>query len=200
MNRNRAKIFVTRLAALAFLALAAGCDLQDMYRQPKRDPLMPSDFFPDERSARPVVPDTVARGNLRTNAVYFTGKIGTNEVEQIPLPVTKDVLLRGQERFDIFCAPCHDRVGNGNGVIVQRGFRAPPSFHSEKLRAVPVGHFFDVASNGFGAMPDYASQIPVADRWAIAAYIRALQFSQYAPVAVVPEADRAKLKRKETAP
>ena len=190
--------FVARLIRLAAFVAAAvllsGCDLQDMYRQPKTEPYMSSPVFPDGTSARPLEADTVARGHLRTNEVFYTGKLNGKEVDALPFPVTKAVLLRGQERFDIFCSPCHDRAGNGNGMIVQRGYRRPPSYHTPQMRAMALGHFFDVISNGFGVMPDYAAQIPAEDRWAIAAYVRTLQFSQYAPLADVPAKERQKLK------
>ena len=184
-----------RLAALTAAAvLLSGCDLQDMYRQPKTEPYMSSSVFPDGTSARPLEADTVARGHLRTNEVLYTGKLNGKEVDALPFPLTKAVLLRGQDRFDIFCSPCHDRVGNGNGMIVQRGYRRPPSYHTSQMRAMALGHFFDVISNGFGVMPDYAAQITVEDRWAIAAYVRTLQFSQNAPLADVPAEERQKLK------
>ena len=190
--------FVARLIRLATFLVAAvllsGCDLQDMYRQPKTEPYMSSSVFADGTSARPLEADTVARGHLRTNEVLYTGKLNGKEVDTLPFPVTKAVLLRGQERFDIFCSPCHDRAGNGNGMIVQRGYRRPPPYHTPQMRAMALGHFFDVISNGFGVMPDYAAQIPAEDRWAIAAYVRTLQFSQYAPLADVPAGERQKLK------
>jgi mono/diheme cytochrome c family protein len=182
------------LAALIVLALATGCDMQDMWRQPKKEPLTPSTMFDNDMASRPVVPDTVARGQLRTNDVFYTGKIDGKDVETIPMPVTKEVLLHGQERFNIYCAPCHDRTGGGNGIVVQRGLRQPPSYHTEKLRTMAIGHFYDVMSNGFGTMRSYASQITPEDRWAIAAYVRALQFSEYAPAADVPAAELPKLK------
>ena len=106
--------------------------------------------------------------------------------ETMPFPATREVLVRGRERFDIYCTPCHSRLGDGNGIVVQRGFRRPPSFHEPRLRQAPLGHFYDVMSNGFGAMPDYAAQVNPRDRWAIAAYIRALQLSQSAPASAVP--------------
>lgn len=169
--------------SLAVLLLT-GCDRQDMYQQPKYEPL---------QAARSLEPDTVARGQLRTNAVFFTGKSGTNLVTKIPMPVTNDLLKRGRERYDIFCTPCHDRLGTGNGMIVQRGFRPPQSFHIARLREAPVGYFYDVTTTGFGAMSDMASQISPEDRWAIAAYIRALQLSQHATVADVPADQRRSL-------
>lgn len=190
--------FLRLLPALA-LVLFAGCDLQDMYRQPKREPLQASDFFADGRSARPLEADTVAQSagwkrrfappdDQRRDAsvTFYTGKSDGKDVEAVPFPVTKEVLLRGRERFNVFCSTCHDRTGNGNGMIVQRGFRRPPSFHTAQLRQMPIGHFFDVMTNGFGTMPDYAAQVPPEDRWSIAAYVRTLQFSQHAPVADVP--------------
>jgi hypothetical protein len=172
------------LGLLAILALA-GCR-QDMHDQPRFKPLAESDFYPDLRSARPPVEGTVARGQLHEDTYLYTGKIGNNPGDYMPFPVTEDVLARGRERFNIYCAPCHSRLGDGNGMIVQRGFRAPPSYHTERLRKAPLGYFFDVMSNGFGAMPEYASQIPVPDRWDIVAYIRALQLSQGAAMSDVP--------------
>ena len=157
-----------------------------MQQQPYFRPLAKSDFYPDLRSARPPVEGTVARGQLHEDEYFYTGKIGNNPGDSMPFPVSEDVLARGRERFNIYCAPCHSRVGDGNGMIVQRGYRAPPSFHTERLRKAPLGYFFDVMTNGFGAMPDYASQIPPRDRWCIVGYIRALQLSQEATMADVP--------------
>ncbi len=165
--------------------MLAGCR-EDMQEQPRLNPLERSDFFEDGRSARPLIPGTVARGELRADTYFYTGYIGTNPGNLMPFPATRAVLERGRERFDIFCAPCHSRTGDGNGMIVQRGYRRPPSYHTDRLRNEPIGHFFDVMTNGFGAMPDYAEQIDPYDRWAIAAYIRALQLSQYAPATLVP--------------
>jgi mono/diheme cytochrome c family protein len=159
-----------------------------MHDQPRLKPLRRSDFFADLRSARPLVPGTVARGQLREDAYFYSGMTGKDQPgNTIPLPVTAELLRRGQQRFNIYCSPCHSRVGDGNGMIVQRGYRHPPSFHSDDLRARPVGHYFDVMTNGFGAMPDYAQQVAPADRWAIAAYIRVLQYSQRAPLSDVPD-------------
>jgi Cytochrome C oxidase, cbb3-type, subunit III len=163
----------------------AGCR-QDMHDQPRFKPLAKSDFYTDLRSARPPVEGTVARGELHEDSYFYTGKIGSNPGDYMPFPVTEEVLLRGRERFDIYCAPCHSRLGDGRGMIVQRGFRAPPSYHTERLRNAPLGYFFDVMTEGFGAMPEYASQIPAGDRWAIVAYIRALQLSQHASSSDVP--------------
>jgi len=172
--------------ALALLLLA-GCR-QEMYDQPRTKPHRPSDFFADGRSDRQPVAGAIARGQLRDDSHLYTGKVGGQLVSTFPFPVTRAVLERGRERFNIYCAPCHDRLGNGNGMIVRRGFRPPPSLHEDRLRDAPVGHHFDVISNGLGSMPDYAAEIPVRDRWAIVAYLRALQLSQRASVADVPPA------------
>jgi Cytochrome C oxidase, cbb3-type, subunit III len=165
--------------------LLAGCRL-DMQVQPRLNPLAKSDFYPDQRSARVPVEGTVARGDLRQNTYFYSGKIGNNPGDYMPFPVNQEVMWRGRERFNINCAPCHSRLGDGNGMIPQRGFRRPPSFHVERLRKAPLGYFFDVMTNGFGAMPDYASQISARDRWFIVAYIRALQLSQNASTTEIP--------------
>jgi mono/diheme cytochrome c family protein len=181
-------------AALCLLA-AAGCR-QDMHNQPKAIPLRESMFFkntPNTSSARPLVEGTVARGTLQDDAAFFTGKNGAAEVDALPFALTAEVLDRGQQRYGIYCTPCHGLTGQGDGMIVRRGYRQPPSYHSDRLRQIPIGHFYDVMTNGFGAMPDYAAQTSVRDRWAIAAYIRALQLSQHARVDDVPAAEREKL-------
>lgn len=172
-------------ALLALVALTAGCRL-DMHLQPYYRPMAKSDFFNDDRSARLPVEGTVARGDLRDDAYLYTGKIGNALGDYMPFPVTKEVLERGRERFNITCTPCHGRVGDGNGFIPTRGFRQPPSFHIDRLRKAPIAYFFDVDTNGFGVMPDYAAQVAVRDRWCIAAYIRALQLSQNATSGDVP--------------
>jgi mono/diheme cytochrome c family protein len=164
-----------------------------MHNQPKYIPLRASDFFSDGSSARPLVDDTVARGTLQDDRAFYTGKDGAALVDTLPFPLTKEVLDRGEQRFNIYCAPCHDRSGRGQGMIVRRGYRQPPSYHIDRLRQAPIGHFFDVMTNGFGAMPDYRAQVQPRDRWAIAAYIRALQVSQNAREADVPPQDRPKL-------
>jgi hypothetical protein len=174
------------------LVILAGCR-QDMHDQPRFKPLRPSPFFEDGRSARPLVPGTVARGQLRTDEHFYAGKSAGKAVDAFPFPVTRDVLERGRERYNIYCAPCHDRVGNGEGMVVRRGFRRPPSFHIDRLAQAPAGHFFDVITQGFGAMADYAAQVPPRDRWAIVAYIRALQLSQRASLADVPPGERPNL-------
>jgi mono/diheme cytochrome c family protein len=166
---------------------------QKMSYQPRYDPLEPSDFFADRMAARPRIAGTVARGELTTNPFMETGKIGGADGDGFPMPVTAQVLDRGEERFNIYCSPCHGRMGDGNGMIPSRGYRHPPSFHTEALRTAKTGHFFDVMTNGFGAMPTYAPQVPVSDRWAIVAYIRALQLSQNATLAQVPADKRVQL-------
>jgi mono/diheme cytochrome c family protein len=174
------------LLALAATLVLAGCR-QDMHDQPRFKPLAESDFYTDLRSARPPVEGTVARGQLHEDTYFYTGKIGDNPGDYMPFPVSEELLARGQQRYNIYCAPCHSRLGDGNGVIPSRGFpRKPPSYQTERLRKAPLGYFFDVITSGFGSMPDYASQIPPRDRWAIVAYIRALQLSQGATAADVP--------------
>jgi len=160
---------------------------QDMHDQPRFEPLEANAFFSDGRASRPLIKGTVARGHLRLDKHFYTGKIDGELVAAFPFPITEDVLKRGRQRYDIFCAPCHDKTGSGNGMIVQRGFRPPPSFHIERLRGVPVGHLFDVMTSGLGAMYDYADRVSARDRWAIAAYIRVLQRSQNAAIEDVPE-------------
>jgi len=184
-----------RSIALAIAALsligAAGCR-QDMHNQPKYRGLRGTAFFTDGGSARPLVEGTVARGTLQDDAVFFTGKAGTATVKELPFPVDDAVLNRGQERFNIYCTPCHDTTGSGKGMVVQRGFKAPPSFHDERLRNADAGYFFDVMTNGFGAMPDYRMQLSARDRWSVVAYIRALQLSQHAATSDVPGGDPTK--------
>jgi hypothetical protein len=170
------------LLAMAATLTLAGCR-NDMHVQPKYLPLRHSDFFEDGRTSRTPPTGTIARGQLRDDTYLFTGMVNGQPGNEMPFPATREVLERGRERFDIYCTPCHSRVGDGNGMIVQRGFRRPPSFHEPRLRQAPLGHFYDVMTNGFGAMPDYAAQVNTRDRWAIASYIRALQFSQSAPQA-----------------
>jgi mono/diheme cytochrome c family protein len=164
-----------------------GCRL-DMHVQPRYNPLAKSDFFPDQRAARPLVDGTVAQGELRADSYSYTGKIGNNPGGFLPFPVTKEVLERGRERYNVYCSPCHSRAGDGNGFVPTRGFaRKPPSYHIDRLQKVPIGYFYDVMTNGFGIMLDYSAQISPRDRWCIAAYIRALQLSQNATMADVPQ-------------
>jgi len=188
----------TLIVCLAVFAVA-GCR-QDMHDAPRYEPLEASSFFVDGRSARMPVANTVARGQLREDTLLYEGKINGQLANEFPMPVTDAVMARGQERFNVFCSPCHGRTGQGNGMAVQRGFRAPPSYHEARLREAPVGYFFDVMTHGFGAMQDYASQVPVADRWAIAAYIRALQFSENAMVSDLPAELQGDLARRTAAP
>jgi len=187
-SRPAGRARLTYPIILATLILAS-CR-QDMQDQPRFKPLAESDFYADLRSARPPVEGTVARGQLDADVYFYTGKLGNNPGDFMPFPVTEDVLARGRERFNIYCAPCHSRLGDGNGMIVQRGFRAPPSYHTERLQKAPLGYFFDVMTNGFGAMPEYASQVPPRDRWCIVAYIRALQLSQAATMGDVPSGQK----------
>jgi hypothetical protein len=186
---SRLRIFAANIAVMAVM-LTSACRL-DMHVQPRQNPLSYSDFYADHRSARPPVEGTVARGELNADTYFFTGKIGNNPGDVMPFPVTKEVLARGRERFNIYCAPCHSRVGDGNGYIPSRGFRRkPPSYHIPRLQKAPLGYFYDVMTNGFGIMPDYASQISPQDRWNIVAYIRALQLSQNATMADVPSGQK----------
>jgi mono/diheme cytochrome c family protein len=228
MIDRRCRLFV------ALLPLLASCR-QDMHDQPAYRPLTKSTFFPDARSARPVVEGTIARGQLRSDRAYYTGRTGeaipqqppqsgraaakpvpppkpvqaarggaqadevfaesfpADLVKEFPYPVTLDMVQRGRNRFEMFCVPCHGYAGYGNGIIVQRGLNPPPSYHIDRLRQAPVGHFFDVMTNGYGAMYSYAQRVSVDDRWAIAAYIRALQASQSGTIADVPADERAAL-------
>jgi len=188
---------VLRLAATC-LALLTGCGFQEMDRQPKyQRPFQPSSFFADGQSSRPVVPGTVARGQLRVDRAYYEGKRGDLLIDEVPHPVDAAFLARGRERFNIYCSPCHGRTGDGRGMIVRRGFSPPPSFHLERLRDAPTGHIYNVITKGYGAMYSYASRVPVEDRWAITAYVRALQLSQSARLDDLPAEER---KRLEAAP
>ena len=218
-TRPRALIRFGLFGVCVCLALSA-CTRQDMHDQPKYKPLRGSTFFEDSLSARPILPGTVARGHLKDDLHLYTGRAsqttaiprglplrkpsgidakspvasqGPVFVDTFPFPVTREVLDRGRERFDIFCSVCHGRLGNGEGMVVKRGFRQPPSFHIDRLKEARVGHFFDVITNGFGAMADYAAQINARDRWAIVAYIRALQLSQNVPLGDVPPEGRSQL-------
>lgn len=182
-----------RFLMLVALLSTLGACRQKMANQPRYDPLETSDFFADGMSARPRVAETVARGELSTDPFFDTGKINGAVADGFPMPVTRELVDRGHQRFDIYCSECHGRLGDGNGMIPSRGYRRPPSFHTQALRTATTGHFFDVMTNGFGAMPPYGSMIPPQDRWAIVAYIRALQISQNATVGDVPPGERASL-------
>ncbi|HWQ53307.1 MAG TPA: cytochrome c [Bryobacteraceae bacterium] len=193
IERHHAAIRIAAVTALAFTA--AGCR-NDMQNQPKYIPLRPSEFFLDQRSARPLPEGSVARGHLRENTIFETGRGPDGQfVGAFPIPVTKELLQRGRERYNIYCSTCHDQLGNGLGMIVRRGYRRPPSFHIARLKTVPNGHIYDVITTGFGAMPDYAAQITPADRWAIVAYVRALQRSQSATAQDVPPEQMQKLRQ-----
>ena len=187
------RINLTFGAVLVFLAAGVGCR-QDMQDQPKYIPLRPSDFFGDGRSERPLIEGTVARGHLDDDTAYYTGRGPDGKfVDEFPFTVTQAVVERGQDRFNIYCAPCHDRLGNGNGKIVRRGYRHPPSYHIDRLRQVPNGYIYDVITSGFGAMPDYAAQIQPVDRWAIVSYVRALQLAHNGKIDDVPSDKRGDL-------
>ena len=184
----------SRCAALVALLLVptAGCR-QDMHDKPALEPYEVSDFFADGRGDRMPIEGTIARGLLETDAAFYTGLAGDAFVTELPLDLSKELLERGHQRFDIFCSPCHDRVGNGRGMIVRRGFKQPTSFHDPRLRAQPLGYFFDVMSRGFGEMSSYAPVLRAEDRWAVAAYIRALQWSQRVPLADLEPSVRAEI-------
>jgi hypothetical protein len=174
------------------LLLTVGCR-QDMQDQPRYEALDASDFFEDGRASRPLVEGTVAQGRLRLDEQLYTGKINGMLAATLPVPLSRHLLERGRERYNIYCSPCHDRAGSGQGIVVRRGFRRPSSLHIDRLREAPLGYFFEVMTNGFGAMMDYAAQVTPHDRWAIAAYIRALQLSQHATLADVPVEERQPL-------
>lgn len=176
MFRRKTIACCSVLSALALVACR-----QDMHNQPRYKPLAVTNFFGDGRSERPTIEDTVARGQLHLDDARYTGKENGKDVDYFPIQIARADVERGQERYDIYCSPCHGRLGDGRGMIVLRGLRPPPSYHDPRLVNAPVGHFFDVMTNGYGAMFSYASRVPVDDRWRIAAYIRALQLSQNAP-------------------
>ena len=192
LDTARRSACATGLAAIGLLILLTGCR-QDMHDQPRYKPLAASEFFSDGRSARPMVEGTVARGHLRIDEARYTGKIDGEDIDQFPIPIAKEDIERGETRFNVYCTPCHGRLGDGNGMVVLRGFRQPPSYYSDRLVSAPVGHFYDVISNGFGAMPSYASRVESDDRWRIVAYIRALQLSESASVNDVPADQRQSL-------
>src|SRR3984893_1568599 len=182
-------LLLIALCGAACVLLLAGCSLkQGMALQTKNRPLSPSDFFTDGRSERPLVENTVARGSFADGAL-FVAKDSNN----FPLPVTQELLERGQGRYKIFCTPCHGLQGDGNGMVSMRGMKHPPTFHQDRLRQSPNGYFYDVITNGFGAMYGYSAQIPPRDRWAIVAYVRALQLSRNAKIAELPADVREKV-------
>lgn len=182
----------TLALALVVAASASACR-QDMHDAAKYEPLERSAFFKDQRASRQLLPGTMARGQLKEDKLLFTGKNGDAISDTFPFPVTAGVLARGRERFNIYCTPCHSRVGDGNGMIVQRGYKRPPSFHDDRLRAMVPGYFFTVMTNGFGVMPSYSLQVNAEDRWAIAAYIKALQISHNASVEDLTAEERVRL-------
>jgi len=181
-----------------------------MHNQPRYKPLAATDFFGDGRSARPDIEGTVAWGRaatpqpdpafLRTDEAHYTGKVNGQPVNYFPFAITRADLDRGRQRFDIYCSPCHSRTGDGNGMVVRRGFKQAASYHTQRMINEPVGHFFDVITNGFGKMPSYASRVEPDDRWRIAAYIRVLQLSEDAPVDAVPEDQRGNLDKNPPTP
>ena len=181
-------------SVFCLLLAAAGCR-QDMHNTPTAQPLRESLFVKSASTARPLIEGTVARGTLQDDAAFFTGKTGGVAIDALPFPLTAEILDRGEQRYNIYCTPCHGLAGNGDGMIVQRGFRQPPSYHTDRLRTAPLGYYYDVMTNGFGAMPDYRAQVAPRDRWAIAAYVRALQLSQHAPAAEFPQEEREKLSK-----
>ena len=189
-------VTVACLGAIALLLV--GCRM-DMHVQPKYLPYEPTDFFSDGRSERQPVPGTVARGHLRLDELMFTGRESGVVVDKFPFPITKADLDRGRERYNVYCTPCHDYTGSGRGMIVQRGFPQPPSYHIQRLRDAPAGHFYEVITNGFGAMYSYAARVEPADRWRIAAYIRVLQLSRNAKMDDVPESERQALTQQSAA-
>lgn len=193
-NSRRARAFFVSFVSAASVIGFSACR-QDMHDQPKYIPLRESTFFADDRSARPLVAGTVARGQLHDDALLYTGKINGTDADVFPFAVDDRVMARGRERFDIYCSPCHGRTGQGDGMVVRRGYRRPPTFHQDRLRDAPVGHFFDVITAGFGAMPDYSAQVRPEDRWAIIAYVRALQLSEHATASDVPADHRADLEK-----
>ncbi len=192
-------IAASALAVLSFAAL--GCSRLDMQDQPKYRPQRPSQFFADGRSERQPVEGTIARGTLDEDTAFYQGKDAAGkDIEAFPIAVDKKVIERGQQRYDIYCAPCHGRIGNGLGMIVRRGFKQPPSYHIDRLRQAPVGHFYDVITNGYGAMLNYSAQVEPRDRWAIVAYIRALQYAENANINDLPQEARSRIPAAGTAP
>lgn len=192
-ERRAAAAGTWRVAALAAVLFLGGCIRLDMYNQPKLKPLRQNAFFADGRASRDFPKGTIARGFLREDKFFYKGMEDTAFAKDFPMPVTRELLLRGQGRFNIYCTPCHDYAGTGHGMVVRRGFKQPPSYHIDRLREAPPGYFFDVITNGFATMSGYAAQVPPEDRWAIVAYIRALQLSQNAKLAELPAEERSRV-------
>jgi hypothetical protein len=187
MRNNPSLFAIAALCALGF----AGCEntlRQDMANQPRQNPLSPSEFFADGRSERPAVENTVVRGSVQDDSLFVP-----KDSNAFPLPISEELLQRGQQRYGIFCTPCHGIQGDGMGMVAMRGMKHPPSYHQDRLRQVPNGYLYDVITNGFGAMYGYSAQIPPRDRWAIVVYLRALQLSRNAPVGQLPAQLREKL-------
>jgi mono/diheme cytochrome c family protein len=164
-----------------------------MHDQPKLEAYERSEFFNDGRAMREIPENTVARGQLFEDELLYTGKVNGQPSQELPFPVTRELLARGRDRYNVYCTPCHGQTGMGNGMVVQRGYKPPPSLHAEPQRSQPLGYYFDVMTNGFGVMPDYRAQVTPEDRWAIAAYLRVLQLSQRASVEDVPADRRGEL-------
>lgn len=181
---------------LSIIPLVAACR-RDMMNQPKAKPLSESDFFSDQANARPIPPHTVAWRNARENDAFYTGLTNGTYITELPVKLTPALMARGRERFEAMCAECHDRTGSGNGMVVLRGFPQPPSYHVPRLRNAPIGHFFDVITNGYGVMYSYATRVEPEDRWAIAAYIRALQLSHNANASDLAVAEQQKLESRK---
>ena len=190
MKAAYSRLLMHACAAALCVSLLSGCN--DMWDQPKYKPLRPSKFFADG-SSRPLVEGTVARGYARTDELLYAGEINGKLADKFPFAVNAGVVKRGQDRFNIFCSPCHGRLGNGDGMIVRRGFPRPNSFHADSVRSLPAGFYFDVITNGFGRMYSYAPSVPVEDRWAIVAYIRALQLSQHTSVNDLDQTERRQI-------
>jgi mono/diheme cytochrome c family protein len=184
------------LPMLAVALLLASCR-PDMMNQPKAKPLSESDFFSNQANARPIPPHTIERGDTRENAAFYTGLTNGTYITQLPVKLTPELLSRGRERFNAMCAECHDRAGSGSGMVVQRGFPQPPSYHVPRLRNAPIGHFYDVITNGYGVMYSYATHVDPEDRWAIAAYIRALQLSHNIKASELPPTEQQKLESEQ---
>jgi len=187
MKNNTSSVAALCVLALA-LASCGGTLRQDMANQPRQNPLSPAEFFPDDRSARPILDNTVMRGALEEDSLFIP-----KESNAFPLPLTQELLERGEDRYKIFCSPCHGLQGDGMGMVTLRGMKHPPSYHQERLRNVPVGYLFDVITNGFGAMNGYSAQLAPRDRWAVVAYLRALQVSRNAHVVDLPANLKEKL-------
>jgi len=186
------------LAAAALACVSTSACRQDMHNQAKYRPLRETPFFADHRSARPLIAGTIARGKLGEDRLLTTGRDGDKPSDVFPFPVTTEVVARGRERFNIYCAPCHARTGDGRGMIVQRGYKQPPSFHDQRLRDISVGYLFNVITAGFGVMPSYAPQVPVNDRWAIISYIRALQLSRNASIEDLTLEEKSRLTKESS--